>query len=284
MDLAAIRTMIDIKNILVPIDFSSCSTNALEYALPIAEKTGAKLSLLHTYRLLEKDIKPQLTTTFSLKKELDKDYQEQFDQIEKSYFKGNKINHDYLLEIGFPVDTIQMLTVTQQFDLVVMGTRGSNNVSNILGSTTTSVIHKVNCSVLAIPENAKFKGIHKIALTGDSGNVNDPVIYEILGKILKVFNADFYLLKVKQNNQDKVISSPDLKEFNNFKESMEIEFKENLADDINQFINAQEIDLLTLIPKKDRIFSQLFYGNYRKESPLHSEIPVLAINYRNHSD
>ena len=274
--------MVDIQNILVPVDFSSCSTNALEYALPIAEKTGAKLTLLHTYRLLEKDIKPQLTPTYSLKKELDKDYREQFNQIEKSYFKGNKINHQYLLEIGFTLDTIQMLTVTHQFDLVVMGTRGSDNISGNLGSTTTSVIHKVNCPVLAVPENARFKGINKIVLTGDSRNVNDPQIYEILGKILKVFNAEFYLLKIKQNNQDKDQPSLDLQSFNNFKESLELEFRENLAEDINQFVDSQQIDLLTLIPKNDQLFNQLFCGNSNGDSRLHSEVPVLAINCQNH--
>src|SRR5581483_6621232 len=36
-----------LKNILVPIDFSKSSQRALEYALPLAEKLGASLSLIH---------------------------------------------------------------------------------------------------------------------------------------------------------------------------------------------------------------------------------------------
>jgi nucleotide-binding universal stress UspA family protein len=39
--------MLKLKSILVPIDFSKISQTALEYAVPLAEQFGAKVTLLH---------------------------------------------------------------------------------------------------------------------------------------------------------------------------------------------------------------------------------------------
>ena len=39
----------DLKRILVPTDFSSTATEALRYAVPLAQQTGAKITLLHVF-------------------------------------------------------------------------------------------------------------------------------------------------------------------------------------------------------------------------------------------
>src|SRR5688500_7346597 len=44
---AATTTPFRIKQILVPIDFSDCSSKALQYALPLAKQHGAKVTLLY---------------------------------------------------------------------------------------------------------------------------------------------------------------------------------------------------------------------------------------------
>ena len=38
-----------INNILVPVDFSDCSRNALVYAIELAQRTESKLHLIHSY-------------------------------------------------------------------------------------------------------------------------------------------------------------------------------------------------------------------------------------------
>src|SRR5438132_2528253 len=43
--------MSDIKEILVPIDFTHTSEKALDYALEFAKKLGARITLVHAYEL-----------------------------------------------------------------------------------------------------------------------------------------------------------------------------------------------------------------------------------------
>src|SRR4051812_12399376 len=42
-----VPSLLQLKSILVPIDFSKTSLKALEYALPFARQFGAKITLLH---------------------------------------------------------------------------------------------------------------------------------------------------------------------------------------------------------------------------------------------
>jgi hypothetical protein len=41
------RASLNLKEILVPIDFSECSKKALRYAVPLAEQFGAALTVLY---------------------------------------------------------------------------------------------------------------------------------------------------------------------------------------------------------------------------------------------
>src|ERR1043165_7951667 len=65
-----VHSQLRLKSILVPIDFSEPSKNALEYALPFLEQFGAKLTLMHVVEPLPV---PAFMTSFPPPIEKDKD-------------------------------------------------------------------------------------------------------------------------------------------------------------------------------------------------------------------
>ena len=44
------KEMEGLKNILIPIDFSHCSNNAIMYGLAMARDLGSKVTLLHAFQ------------------------------------------------------------------------------------------------------------------------------------------------------------------------------------------------------------------------------------------
>ena len=61
--------LLRIRSILVPIDFSTASKKALQYAVPFARQFGAKLTLLH---VVEPVATPDFANSFPLMMENDK--------------------------------------------------------------------------------------------------------------------------------------------------------------------------------------------------------------------
>src|SRR4051812_33346816 len=64
-----LHSLLRLKSILVPVDFSGPSKSALEYALPLLQKFGAKLTLLH---VVEPMPLPAFATPFPPPMESDK--------------------------------------------------------------------------------------------------------------------------------------------------------------------------------------------------------------------
>jgi len=264
-----------LRNLLVPVDFSINSQVALDCAIHVARKSQAKLVILHTYRLLEKDITPRFTTPITLRKSLDKDYEVKFEEMENKYFKQNEIEHEFIIEIGFPLDNIKFIGKTHNIDLVIMGTKGSGNMVNYLGSTTSSVIYKSRIPVLAIPQDVKMNNIENIALVCALKKLKDITVLGLLNEMSEIYHADFHILNIDQNNVSNGVQFSNHK-FNRLKNLTHIKGN-NTKKKINDYLQQENIDLLSLTPNSDDLFCQLFFTNDLKTPHKHAKIPLLTL-------
>jgi nucleotide-binding universal stress UspA family protein len=148
--------MLPIKNILVPIDFSTYSEYALNYAKELAQPIGATLHLVHvlepinTYGTWEGLPMADLTGK----------------AIQESEQKLQKMTADLLTEgltvrmkvmEGHPDIALNSYATDHNIDIISMGTHGRRGLEYILfGSTTEKVLHTAPCSVLAVrmPKNS----------------------------------------------------------------------------------------------------------------------------------
>jgi nucleotide-binding universal stress UspA family protein len=142
---------IQVRTILVPIDFSPSSDAVLEWAAHLAEEHQSKLVLLHAYHLpvdfqqlegayLPPDFWTQVKTDAAAS--LEKHAQSLRD-------RGLRV--ETVLREGYPASVIEEEARERQADLIVIGTRGHTGLKHLLlGSVAERVVQKAPCPVLAV--------------------------------------------------------------------------------------------------------------------------------------
>jgi nucleotide-binding universal stress UspA family protein len=135
------------KRLLVPVDGSKSSDDAVRYACNIAEKFGSELLLLTVipppiilgveagiidYRPLEESGRRVLENT-------------------KKIVDSFKMQASTRLETGQVADTIINVAKEEDIDLIVIGSRGLSGAKRfLLGSVSNSVSHHAPCPVLIV--------------------------------------------------------------------------------------------------------------------------------------
>ena len=140
------------NHILVPIDFSDYSKYALRFALELASKYNARITLLH---VIEQQIHPAFYATGrSSIFEIDSQLKER-SITAMMEFHGEKdyptIKTEYEVVEGKASHEIIEYANHNNFDLLVIATHGLTGLEHFLmGSTTEKVVRRVNVPVLAI--------------------------------------------------------------------------------------------------------------------------------------
>ena len=133
-----------VQHFLVPLDFSASADHALEYALTLATRLQARLTLLHIIylpRMVEVDITP---------------YQEQMEagaqQAMDAYLKrAQDAGVEARIEMarGVPFREIVEMAKAKNIDLIIMGTHGRTGLQHaLLGSVAEKVVRLAPCPVL----------------------------------------------------------------------------------------------------------------------------------------
>jgi nucleotide-binding universal stress UspA family protein len=139
------------SSILVPVDGSENAREALKYAVAIAEKTDAKMTLLHVaerspFKLRSKG--SGKTGSLILSKAAEE-------------VKGVKVHQ--IMESGNPGKVITEMADKNDYDLIVIGCKGHGAKMRFwLGSVSSHVIHYAPDSVLLVPTRQEKEG----AVTG----------------------------------------------------------------------------------------------------------------------
>ena len=136
------------SHILIAVDGSTHSDEALVYARGMAENFGARLMLVHAY--------PQTSDLLGyedferLVSRRQAAGQEVIDAARRQLGDSGADIHENLLE-GPEAEAILAAAETHGVDLIVMGTRGRGSIEGLLfGSVSRKVTHLAPCPVLLI--------------------------------------------------------------------------------------------------------------------------------------
>lgn len=136
-----------IQKILVPLDGSKNSFRALSNAIILAQQNNAKITGLFVIQNNPSEL--SIIRNF-LKKSLKK----QFQIIMKNadmLCKKNKVDFLDVLEFGHEGNVIISFAQKNNFDLIVIGSRGLGSLKEFfLGSTSTYVVHNSKIPVLVV--------------------------------------------------------------------------------------------------------------------------------------
>lgn len=143
---------ISIQRILVPIDFSEHSKQALLYAVPFAEQFKASIDLLY---VVEPTIYP---ADFSfgqigfpnVEDELQKRGEKELENLIHTHIK-RRVPTRKAIRIGKPFYEINQYAKEEEIDLIIIATHGHTGVELVLfGSTAEKVVRKAPCPVLVV--------------------------------------------------------------------------------------------------------------------------------------
>jgi len=153
---APVPASIQIKYILVPIDFSAPSKKALDYAVPFAEQFGAKLTLLH---VVEPVASPDFANSFPLMMENDKVMaacKAQLQSLVNQKTIDPKLVEKTLVRQGRAFHEIADAARTLKTDLIIISTHCYTGLKHaLLGSTAERVVRHAPCPVLVVRERER---------------------------------------------------------------------------------------------------------------------------------
>ena len=138
------------QHILVPVDFSQDSEEAVGSAIGLAQQFQARLTLLHAIYVPE-------AAEVNLAAYLDK-IQSESDQLMAACRKRVEdagVAADSLVVRGVPSHRITETAQERQADLIVMGTHGRTGLRHMLiGSVAERVVRHASCPVMVVPREA----------------------------------------------------------------------------------------------------------------------------------
>ncbi|MEO1255713.1 MAG: universal stress protein [Bacteroidota bacterium] len=278
------------KDILVPVDFTSGSENALRYSLDLANSLRARLSLLH---IIEEGDKEQNSPQ----------------DIVESYRTGNipeaisilgkyvtKIQDDMgvSVDILFEIQTGKAENKISQYaeeiaaDLIVMSTWWAKGLGGKIdqwkGNMATRVIEKTQRPVLLIPEHLNFSGFDHIVYATNFKESDQRVPKELLD-LNKSTNLELSVVHVHRSG---TLYGPIEFDYLNKLYRMEkgkvnVYFytihHEKVIDGLNSFINQEKGDVLAmLVHEKLSIFERLLGADIPKQMSFHSKVPLLILH------
>jgi nucleotide-binding universal stress UspA family protein len=142
--------MLDVKKILCPTDFSDASKKAIEVAVPLAEKFGAEIHLLHVVPPMP-HLEASVTAHFDVpeyERLLSADAKKNLSALAKS---TGKVKTHEILSHGQAAEEILRAADENKIDLIVIATAGHTGWDRaVFGSVAEKVVRRARCPVLTI--------------------------------------------------------------------------------------------------------------------------------------
>lgn len=275
-----------VTKILVPIDFSKCSENALAFAIQLADKIKANIQVLNIPPFDTSNMENPVTGLVVVeeqisqsRKRLIKSVQKAIESVRSSLDESPSIQNN--IEMGRIEATICDQAVRNQVDYIIMGTQGENStLDKYLGSVASNVLKNAPCPVMVIPENTEFEKKLVIGYATDFLDADPFKIWKAI-KNFKPFQPE---IKCVHFNEKQVYKEDKIKE-------LELYFAETAPElsveiyslpvrdkvkDMNDFIEEHNVNMLVMYKPKRTFFESIFHISYTQKMARHTNIPLLV--------
>ncbi len=270
------------KIILVPIDFSGDSINALEHSILIANKIGASIRMIHVVKKKNFETPFIINEFISIYSNSIEDF---FKKIYEKYKKKVKFGLDYKIREGKIFTEICNQAKYDDAFLIVMGTHGvSGFEEKILGSNAYKVVIDSPCPIITIRKKCAPVDPKVIVLPIDITKDTRKKV-PFVAKYAALFNAEVHVLGVAETKAESVKKK--LTNYANqtetFLKSKNLNVKKSIitGGDMTSIIinysnenNANLIAIMTEQPNPFALIMGLTAHNIVNESP----IPVMSFS------
>jgi len=149
-----------VKRILVPVDFSECSQEGLQYAIGLANQFGARIMLLHATYLgyIYSSEGTALYDVRGLQNAARENAERQIRKVVRAA-KFGRVKYEIAFTDGSPALDICAFAKEHNVDVITTSTHGLTGLKHVLiGSVAEQVVRHAPCSVLVVPSHPQIRG------------------------------------------------------------------------------------------------------------------------------
>lgn len=276
-----------ISTLLVAVDFTEKSNNAVRMAIHIAARHEARVILFHNitnHTIIDRTgkqvigadiIDENYKKTEQALADIETSLQTQYPDLEfKTIIKNDSLVHGINNIIG-----------NEDVDLVICGSSGQQNFAQLLlGSLSYQILTEVNCSVLLVPEKCSKYSFDKILVpVRVLEDLTDKI--ELSVAIAKKNKGIISLLGI--SNEDDILKIREA--YQRIKKNLAIRSQEydsqfllthDKATQISKFSQDDNADIIILNYKDEDSWKSFFLENFFKQIINYTDIPLLFLKNR----
>lgn len=277
------------RNILIPTDFSENAWNAIAYAVKLFKNDKCVFHLLNTYtpaiantRFMATSVNSAILNGAELSSK--NGLLDTLERIDKEFDTPKHCFKTYS-SFSFLVDQIKELVQEQAIDFIVTGTKGASGVEEVfMGSNTVRILKAIkSCPVLVVPQFFEFTTPNEIAFATDFNRFYTKSELQPLKDMAMAFNAAVRIVHV----QYKIKALSELQQFNLDmlrKYLGEVEHYVHTVSELNSvsktleiFTDELDIHLLAMLNYQHSYMEKMTREPIVKRTAFHTQIPLLII-------
>ncbi len=271
------------NKIVVPVDFSEDSLNALDCAVSIANKAEMGVALINVIKSGRFDFFKGVESVGT---------KGDFEEILMRY--EGKVQHglEYTIKKGKVFREIVDYANELNAHMIVMGSHGLSGFEEIwVGSNSFRVVSEAKCSVVTIRKSFTKRSFDKIVLPIDTTWESRHKVPMTL-EIAKLFSSEVHVLgtalsddegeMIKLNNY--VSQTCDFFAENSIQHESKVIKGSNSTEMSIQYGKEVGADLISIMTEQDDPFSSILLGSYAQQMVHHSPIPVMCSHRRHESE
>lgn len=271
------------KTIIAATDFTEVAQNATAYAAALVQQLGGKLLLFNLYSPSIHVSNARLSP-----KAFDESAGQTRARLER---QAGELAEAYSIPVSTQLSVLGNMEeeVAQLFrihdaQLLVMGMAARSLEQDLLGNTTTSVIHQFQFPVLAVPQRATFNGIDRILFACDNLHGVHRTILTAIQRLAKGLSASVEIFHVNNRIQSIKAGEVDDETIAHFGEGLEgvtYYYKDIASNSVIKAIadELEEIkaDLLIMLPNRYGFWASLIHRSKTRIMASGLSIPLLSI-------
>lgn len=278
---------LDIRKILVPVDFSETSDHATEHAAWLAATTQAELFLVHV--MPQNHYYFESPEPFILpvdEEEIRKATEEKLRIISRELFdKYNITSRNRVLHGKISSELIDFATA-ENVDVILMGTHGAKGLEEILiGSNAQHVVSLAPCPVITFQQEKRKPGFSNIVLPIDRSRHSREKVGVAIN-IATLCNSKIHIVGLLDNDDDgeyqklqlvldQVTIAIDRAEISYTRHTVK---GDNIAVEAMSYAGSINADLILILTEDESVLGKLDLGPLSRHIVNHSPIPVLSMN------
>ncbi len=272
-----IRKNLKTMKIIVPIDFSTNSVKALEFALGLHRGSKTTIVLCHVVEMIY-DFASQTALALD---SMHSDARKLLEEMVDKYSIGPIEIHSEIIE-GTPSINIARLAEELKADLIIMGTHGMGGLKKILvGSTAVNVIRETTIPVLLVPEESSTEQIKNLSFALEVADHEEKFI-EKVNSYASIWGLKIQIIHIMKSRS--FVKEMALDGLKNYLEK-EVGYlptihqleSENVISGIKSFVEENPESILAMCHTQKSIWDQLLGKRKSIEMAYQVRVPLLVM-------